>query len=109
MAYEQVMSLSPLAKMMTPRKVTVGETDIVVIRRGEEVYALEATCPHSDAPLGKGALCDDKLVCPWHKSVFYLGENSAGELLEPPSLRALKRYSVKVDHDAVWIDSQPLD
>ncbi|MFT4464740.1 MAG: Rieske 2Fe-2S domain-containing protein [Sodalis sp. (in: enterobacteria)] len=63
MAYEQIMSLSSLAQM-TPSKITVGETDILVIRRGEDVYALEATCPHSGAPLEKGALCEDKLVCP---------------------------------------------
>lgn len=53
MAYEQIMSLSSLSQM-TPSKITVGETDIVVIRRGEEVFALEATCPHSGAPLEKG-------------------------------------------------------
>lgn len=108
MAYEQVMSLSSLAQM-TPSKVTVGETDVVVIRQGEAIYALEATCPHSGAPLEKGALCDGKLVCPWHKSVFAISESRPGSLLEPPSLRALKRYPVKVDHDAVWIDPQPLD
>ncbi|WP_074013900.1 FAD-dependent oxidoreductase [Candidatus Sodalis sp. SoCistrobi] len=108
MAYEQVMSLSSLAQM-TPSKVTVGETDVVVIRQGEAIYALEATCPHSGAPLEKGALCDGKLVCPWHKSVFAISESRPGSLLEPPALRALKRYPVKVDHDAVWIDPQPLD
>lgn len=108
MAYEQVMSLSSLAQM-TPSKVTVGETDVVVIRQGEAIYALEATCPHSGAPLEKGALCDGKLVCPWHKSVFAISESCPGSLLEPPALRALKRYPVKVDHDAVWIDPQPLD
>lgn len=108
MAYEQIMPLSSLSQM-TPCKITVGKTDILVIRRGEEVYALEATCPHSGAPLEKGALCEDKLVCPWHKSVFAITESRPGSLLEPPSLRALKRFPVKVEQDAVWIDPQPLD
>lgn len=108
MAYESIMSLFSLSQM-TPSKITVGETDILVIRRGEEVYALEATSPHAGAPLEKGALCEDKRVCPWHKSVFAITESRPGSLLEPPSLRALKRFPVKVEQDAVWIDLHPLD
>lgn len=108
MTYEPIMSLFSLSQM-TPSKITVGETDILVIRRGEEVYALEATSTHAGAPLEKGALCEDKRVCPWHKSVFAITESRPGSLLEPPSLRALKRFPVKVEQDAVWIDPHPLD
>ncbi|XBS71823.1 FAD-dependent oxidoreductase [Acerihabitans sp. KWT182] len=75
------------------------------MRKGDKVFALEATCPHSGAPLEKGALCEGKLICPWHKSVFTLEE---GALCEPPSLRALKRYPVKVEEGAIWLDPKPL-
>lgn len=56
MAYEQIMPLSSLSQM-TPCKITVGKTDILVIRRGEEVYALEATCPHTPARRWKRGRC----------------------------------------------------
>lgn len=103
MAYQQVMSLSELAELK-PTKVSIDETDILLIRKGEKVFALEATCPHAGAPLEKGALCEGKLVCPWHKSVFTFDE---GLLLEPPSLRSLKQFAVKVEQGELWVDPQP--
>ncbi|WP_413742513.1 FAD-dependent oxidoreductase [Sodalis sp. RH15] len=104
MAYQKVMSLSALPEL-EPKKVSMDETDILLIRKGDEVFALEATCPHSGAPLEKGALCEGKLICPWHKSVFTIEE---GALCEPPSLRALKRYPVKVEEGAIWLDPKAL-
>ncbi|TCV94343.1 FAD-dependent oxidoreductase [Biostraticola tofi] len=103
MAYQNVMSLSNLAEL-TPKKVSVGDTDVLLLRKGDEVYALEATCPHAGAPLEKGAVCEGKLVCPWHKSVFTLEK---GQLCEPPSLRSLNRYPVKIEQDALWVDAEP--
>ena len=103
MAYQKVMSLSDLPEL-EPKKVSVKETDIVIIKKGEQVYALEATCPHSGAPLEKGAICEGKLVCPWHKSVF----DFEGRLHEPPSLRFLKHYPVKIEQDTLWIDPTPV-
>ncbi|MFT4464741.1 MAG: FAD-dependent oxidoreductase [Sodalis sp. (in: enterobacteria)] len=41
--------------------------------------------------------------------MFAITESRPGSLLEPLSLRALKRFPVKVEQDAVWIDPQPLD
>ncbi len=104
MAYQQVMSLSALPEL-EPKKVSMDETDILLIRKGDEVFALEATCPHSGAPLEKGAICEGKLICPWHKSVFTLAE---GALCEPPSLRALKRFPVKVKQGAIWLEPAAL-
>ncbi|NDL64957.1 FAD-dependent oxidoreductase [Acerihabitans arboris] len=100
MAYKEVMSLTALSEM-EPKKVSIGDTDIVLIKKGDRVFALEGTCPHSGAPLEKGALCEGKLICPWHKSVFTIEE---GALCEPPSLRDLKRYPVKIEQGKLWVD-----
>ncbi len=29
-------------------------------------YVLDGICPHAGGPLGKGALRDDIVTCPWH-------------------------------------------
>ncbi len=102
MAYQKVMSLTALEEM-EPKKIKVNDTDILLIKQGGRVFALEATCPHSGAPLEKGALCEGKLVCPWHKSVFSL---ERGELCEPPSLRSLRHYPVNIEQGSIWVDAR---
>jgi nitrite reductase (NADH) small subunit len=43
-----------------------GAFQLALFRSGDEVYALEDTCPHASASLSKG-YTDGKIVaCPWH-------------------------------------------
>ena len=60
----------------TPTRATVGSTTLVVVRRGDLVYALKATCSHAGGPLDKGTLDGDSIVCPWHGSTFRLSDGS---------------------------------
>ena len=77
----------------TLHKIMLGDTPLVLVRRGDMVRAYAGTCPHAGAPLEQGALCGDRLVCPWHKAVFALHD---GALLEPPALAPLTRYEVNI-------------
>lgn len=52
------------------RQVTVGDTDIRLIRRTDRVYAIGAYCTHNKAPLEQGVLHGDCIVCPWHNAYF---------------------------------------
>ncbi|WP_017347941.1 FAD-dependent oxidoreductase [Pantoea sp. A4] len=81
-------------------KVTVGETEMVLLRTGDRVKAFQATCPHAGAPLEQGAVCGDKLVCPWHKAVFQLSD---GKLCEPLALADLKQYPLRIENGKVRI------
>ncbi|MEQ5844405.1 FAD-dependent oxidoreductase (plasmid) [Paraburkholderia acidicola] len=83
-----------------PTRVNVDKTPVLLIRRGSEVRAFGADCPHAGAPLEKGALCRGKLVCPWHKGTF---DADSGALLEPPALQGLTRYAISLDGDEVRI------
>jgi NADPH-dependent 2,4-dienoyl-CoA reductase/sulfur reductase-like enzyme/nitrite reductase/ring-hydroxylating ferredoxin subunit len=77
---------------------------ILLVRSGEHVQGLQATCPHAGAPLEQGAVCQGRLVCPWHKAVFRLSD---GALLEPPALDALDRYLVEVTpHGDVLVSAE---
>ncbi len=61
---------------------TVGDTRIVLLRRGERVYALADTCSHLGGPLHEGELRDDCVICPWHGSRFSMVD---GRVIDGPA------------------------
>ncbi len=86
-------------------RTKLGDTDIIIVRDGEEVRAFGATCPHAGAPLDDGAVCGGRLICPWHKAEFRISD---GAVLEPPALDDLTRYETRLDGDAVLVASEPM-
>lgn len=60
----------------TPTRVMAGTTPVVLVRRGEKIYALTAVCTHAGGPLDEGELEDNRIVCPWHGSIFSLEDGS---------------------------------
>lgn len=65
---------------------------VVLVRRGERVHALGATCSHYGGPLAEGLVVDGQLRCPWHHARFDL---QTGEAVGGPALNALPRYTVE--------------
>mmetsp|Transcript_18743 Transcript_18743/g.28771 ORF Transcript_18743/g.28771 Transcript_18743/m.28771 type:complete len:493 (-) Transcript_18743:166-1644(-) len=52
-------------------KVGAGKQDKVLVAKFKgEVYAIGAYCSHFGAPLAKGVLFDDKVMCPYHAAGF---------------------------------------
>lgn len=84
------------------KRVEVGEEKILLVRDGRAVRAYAAACPHAGGPLDEGAVCDGRIVCPWHKGAFRVSD---GTLLEPPALDALPRYPVRVDENGAVLVS----
>ncbi len=107
---ENVLTLTDLPAN-TKKAVTLGNTKILIVRTGDRaggeptLFALEAECPHAKGPLEKGAVCNGRLVCPWHTGTFAL---ETGKLLEPPPLRDLKRYAVRLEGDDILADPTPI-
>lgn len=87
-----VASLDELASGAM-RQIDAAGTPILLVRDGDIVHALGATCPHAGAPLAEGVRHGDRLVCPWHKATFCL---RTGAVLEPPAVDPLPRYAVRM-------------
>lgn len=85
-------------------RVKIENEAVLLVRDGECLRAFQADCPHAGAPLEAGALCNGRIVCPWHKAVFAA---DSGAWLEPPALGSLKAWPVKVESSSVFIDLQP--
>jgi nitrite reductase/ring-hydroxylating ferredoxin subunit len=73
--YTAVLPAADVAEA-TPTKAMLGTTALVVVRRGDVVYALKEACSHAGGPLAQGTLAGDTIVCPWHGSAFRLGDGA---------------------------------
>ena len=54
----------------TLTRVMAGTMPVLVVRRGNLLLALAATCSHAGGPLDEGTLDGDIVTCPWHGSRF---------------------------------------
>jgi len=58
------------------RRVTAGETSVLLARDDGQLYASANTCSHAGGPLDEGELVDGCIVCPWHASTFRLADGT---------------------------------
>ena len=65
---------------------------VLVARRGEELFAIGATCTHYGGPLAKGLMVDCTVRCPWHHARFDL---RTGEAIAAPALNNVACYKIE--------------
>ena len=58
---------------------------VLLARRGDEFFAIGATCSHYGGPLAEGLMVDDTVRCPWHHARFSL---RMGEAVGAPAFQS---------------------
>ena len=76
----------------------VGDEAVLVARRGEEFFAIGATCSHYNGPLAEGLIVGETVRCPWHHARFSLrtGEAVGAPAFNPVSCWRTERRDGKV-------------
>jgi nitrite reductase/ring-hydroxylating ferredoxin subunit/uncharacterized membrane protein len=80
--FTAVLPESELADNKPTRALHNG-VPILLVRRGERLFAMAETCSHFSGPLSEGKLEGDSIVCPYHASRFALED---GRVLDGPAV-----------------------
>jgi nitrite reductase/ring-hydroxylating ferredoxin subunit/uncharacterized membrane protein len=87
-----VLAESDLVEERPTRAVHDG-VPILLVRRGNRLFAMAETCSHFSGPLSQGKLVGDSIVCPLHSSRFALAD---GRVLDGPAVHGQPCLEVRV-------------
>jgi nitrite reductase/ring-hydroxylating ferredoxin subunit len=97
---------APVARLDQVATGTIVPADvaghpIVLVRFGQDVYALDGRCPHRGGPMADGWLTDrDAIGCPWHGFEF---DVRSGAVVWPEGWEPLDSYPVRVRQGMIEI------
>jgi NADPH-dependent 2,4-dienoyl-CoA reductase/sulfur reductase-like enzyme/nitrite reductase/ring-hydroxylating ferredoxin subunit len=78
----------------------VGDDDVLLVRSGSEIFAIDAHCSHYHGPLAEGLVDGESIRCPWHHACFDL---RTGEATRAPALTPLSVWKVEQEGDRIFV------
>ena len=82
-----------------PKRITIGTVECVLVRAGDELFALENLCPHQRYSMFHQGIVEQlTITCPMHGWSFDLRTGNA-----VMGNGRLKIFEVRVDKNDVWV------
>jgi NADPH-dependent 2,4-dienoyl-CoA reductase/sulfur reductase-like enzyme/nitrite reductase/ring-hydroxylating ferredoxin subunit len=81
----------------------VGDDEVLLVRSGSEIFAIDAHCSHYHGPLAEGLVTGEGIRCPWHHACFDL---RTGEAVRAPALAPLAVWKVERDAERIVISEK---
>ena len=78
----------------------VGAEGVLLVRQGNEVFAVGAACTHYGGPLAEGLVVGETVRCPWHHACFSI---RTGENVRPPALEPVASWTVRREGERVRV------
>ncbi|MBR1126011.1 FAD-dependent oxidoreductase [Bradyrhizobium lablabi] len=78
----------------------VGDQDVLLVRSGADIFAVDAHCTHYHGPLAEGLVDGETVRCPWHHACFDL---RTGEATRAPAFASLAVWKVERDGERILV------
>jgi nitrite reductase/ring-hydroxylating ferredoxin subunit/uncharacterized membrane protein len=101
--FAAVLSETSLIEGKLTRAIYQG-TPILLVRRGNHLFAMAETCSHFSGPLSEGKLEGDTVVCPYHFSRFALED---GRVLAGPAVHPQPCLEVRTRNGQIEVRRAP--
>jgi nitrite reductase (NADH) small subunit len=99
MAFVKVAALSQFPPGSLAEVMAEG-TPIALCNVDGAIRAIGGTCPHSNGPLGYGALHGGNIVCPWHAWEF----DTVTGCNDYQPATCVPVYAVRIEGDDILVD-----
>jgi len=77
-----------------------GGEEILLVRKGAEIFAISPHCTHYHGPLAEGLVVDGTIRCPWHHACFDL---RSGEAVRAPAFDPLACWKVEQRDGRIFV------
>jgi 3-phenylpropionate/trans-cinnamate dioxygenase ferredoxin subunit len=81
-------------------KTVGGSEQIVLVRAGGEIFALEDRCSHEDYPLSDGEMANGQIECVYHGARF---DVRTGKPTRLPAVRPVRTFPVEIRDGGVFV------
>lgn len=87
----------------TPKVVRASNRVVALVRIDDDVYAVDAFCPHWAGPLGEGTVSVSRreIICPWHRFRFSLED---GRCVASNNRPPVQTFPVHVNGEDVFAE-----
>jgi 3-phenylpropionate/trans-cinnamate dioxygenase ferredoxin component len=81
---------------------TVGGIEVLLLRFGTEIYALQNRCSHLGQPLLGGRTMGRQIICPFHGACYDI---KSGAAISGPAVSPIQTFPVEIREGIIFVDT----